>query len=495
MSHARGFSVRIQRDTRIGIGLTRTGKTSWLVDNLTVAAAEEPLPDAFRRAISEQGGDLAWIVPDEQVRTVLITMPSLKGRELKRGVLGMAARQEKCSPDELVVSWRSLGTRVEPGGEPGMDLVSLVMARGDRDEHLQLAESMGVKPTCLLPGYSILDQMFRLAGPPVPDGGAWTLVYLGRQENFLNISSPESLLLTRTLPANLSDDQDPTDYLERLATEIDRSRFFIRQGANNPEIRQVVVCGEPELAVSLVEHLNAEGSIAAVHWAAEHLFSHEGEASQTEFLIPLLGAALALESPRHNLLDRRRRRFLGRRGRRRLMLAGTAAAVGMVPMIMAGSVLTARIQETYLTRARQRLETARIEAQQAAEIYKTNKLLSNQELCLDWLDHRRLDVESLLSQLADAAPEKVVFRNMRVWEGEDGSVRLEIIGDSKGSSSEEAQATYLAFQQSLVDLKALEGFREPRVLEIESVRKGGSVTPMTRFTLDLEIAPRAPEAS
>ncbi len=494
MSKERGFSVRIQLDTRIGIGLTRTGQTSWLVDELTTAAAEEILPDVFRRQVAAEGGNLTWIVPDDQVRTALFTLPDLKKGELDRGVSGMAARQEKCKPEELVISWRSLGKHAEPGGEPGHEVVSLVMRRENREEHLQLATGLGVKPACMLPGYSVLDQMFRLVGPPVPDGGAWTLVYLDGEHNFLNISSPESLILTRALPVKLAEGQEQTEYLDRLATEIDRSRFFIRQGARNPEISQILVCGDPELAIPMVDHLNEEGSITAVHWAAEHMFSHQGEPVRIEYLIPLLGAALALESTPHNLLDRRRR-VMGARGKRRLMLAGTAAAVGLVPMVLAGSMLTARIQETYLMRAGQRLESARIDAQAAAEVYKTSRLISNQELCLDWLEHQRLDGESLLTQLAGITPDKVVFSNLRIWERETGGIGLEIIGDSMGKSAEAAQATYLDFQKALAGMKVLEGFEEPRVLEIDSVRKAGGVTPQTHFTLDIEIAPRAQEKS
>ncbi len=495
MSKTRGFSVRIQQETRVGIGLTRTGKASWLVDDLTVAAAAESLPAEFCRQVSEGKGGLTWVVPDDQVRAVLLTLPPLKGKELKRGVLGMAARQEKCKPEELVLSWRSLGSHNEPGAEPGQDLVSLVMSQEDRRDHLESAELMGIRPSCILPGYSILDQMFRLAGPPVPEGGAWTMVYLGGDENFLNISSSESLLLTRSLPVNLTEGQDEKEYFERLATEIDRSRFFIRQGTHNPEIQQIVVCGDPALAEPLVDHLNENGAITAVHWAAEHLFSHHGDLVQTEYLIPLLAAALAMEKPLFNLSAGGRRKLLGARGQRRLILAGTAAAVGFVPMVLVGSLLTARIQETYLTRAKERLEVAKVEALDAAEIYKASRLLDNQELCLNWMEHQRLDVQELLSQLAGVTPDNVVFQNLRVWEGDEGKIKLQITGDSKGKSAEAAQASYLDFQKSLAGLKALEGFEEPRVLEIESIRKEGKVTPQTRFTLDLEIAPRAQEPS
>ncbi|PJA76841.1 hypothetical protein CO151_01500 [bacterium CG_4_9_14_3_um_filter_65_15] len=496
MSKEQGYCLRIQRDIRIGIGLVRTGTSSWILDDVTTAAASDPLPGWFQQNVSAGGNHLTWMVPDEDVRAVMLSLPLLKGQELQRGVLGTVARQEKRSPEDLVVSWRVLGERKEPGGETAQDLVSLVMHRGSRDENLELAKGLDVSPSCMLPSYAVLDEMFRLAGPPVPDSGAWALVYLGRDENFLNISSAASLLLTRALPVNLGDDQDQQGFLARLGTEIDRSRFFIRQGANSPEIQQVVVCGDPDLANPLVDHLNSQDSgLIAVHWAAEHLFSHNGQPVATEFLLPALGAALALESPAHNLLEVRRRRLLGSKARRRIMLAGTAAAVGLVPMVLAGSVLTARINENYLTKAKLRLEEARTEAQQAAEVYKTSRLLDNQELCLDWKDHERLDVHVLLSQLAKAAPEDVVFRNVRILDGEQGGFKLQIVGDSRGKNAETAQASYLEFQGALNHLQALEGFTEPRILEIGSVRKGSAVTPLTRFSLDLEIAPRAPEQS
>ncbi len=496
MGKAMGYGLSIQEETRVGIGFTRTGKSSWLMADMTTAGAADPLPREFVGNVEQGGGNLTLVVPNELVRTVLLSLPPLKGKELKRGVLGMVARQEKCSPEELVVSWRVLGEHREPGGQPALDIMTLVMRSEDRDQMLAEAKALGVAPSCMLPGYMILDDMFRLAGPPVPGDGAWTLVYLGQGENFLNISSAESLLLTRSLPVNLEAEQDQEAFLGRLATEIERSRFFIRQGSHSPEIKQIVVCGDPALAQPLVNHLNGEdGGLTAIHWAAEHLFSNQGEPIATPLLIPALGAALALESPAQNILGTGRRRWLSAKARRRLMLAGTAAAMGMVPMVLSGSLLTRKIQENYLVQARQRLEAARVEAQQAAEVYKASRLLDNQQLCLDWKWKYRLDAQTLLDRLAAAAPDQVVFKSLRIFEGEQDGYKLQIIGDSRGPNAETAQAFYLDFQKSLSDLNDLAGFQEPRLMEIETIRHDGEATPLTHFTLDLEIAPRAEEKS
>ena len=492
----KGYSLRIHRDLRVGVGVRKTGPRTWLVEYLTAAAADEPFPGDFRQQAAGGSVPLTMVAPDETARAVMISLPLLKGKELKQGVLGTVARQEKCAPGDLVVSWRVLGRHRDPAGEIQQDLVALVMSLSDRGELLQQATGLGLEPSRLLPGYAVLDEMFRLVGPAVPDGGAWALVYLGGDENFLNISSPESLLLTRSLPVNLDDSQDQDAFLERLATEIERSRFFIRQGAHSPDIRQVVVCGDPALAGPLAEHLNAEqGGQTAVHWTAEHLFSHQGDPVSTAYLLPALGAALSLEQTDLNLLDRGRRSLLGRKASRRLMLAGTAAAVGLVPMVLAGSVLTARIQENYLVKARQSLEEARVRAAEAAEIYKASRLLDHQQLCLDWKENQRLDVQSLLTQLAAAAPDPVVFRSVRVYAAEEGGYRLRITGDSLGDNAGQAQARYLRFQKALSGLEALEGFEEPRIMEIETARRGSAMTPLTHFTLDLEIAPRAQEQS
>ena len=489
MNKVQGFSIRVHKDTRIGVGLSRTGPRSWQVEELAAAGADAALPAGFLRGMNRYPANITWVAPDESVRSLLVSLPLLKGKELDRAIGGWVSRQEGKPIEDLALSWRPLGPSREKGAEARQDVYTLVMAMADRDEQSALAAALQVKPARILPGFVLLDQLFRLAGPEASDLKGWALVYLGDDENFLTISTRESMLLTRALPQDHSEGREMPQFLQRLATEIERSRFFVRQGSQSPDVQRVIVCGDPAQAGPLAALLNEQGAIGAVHWTAEDLFSWQGEPADPEYLIPLAGAALSLEKPEFNLLPMPRRSLLGTVGRRRVLVGTGALAAALVPLLVIGSVVTARIQAGYLEDAHHRLDQAQADARKAAEVYKTHRLLTAKEACLDWLARDRVDLESLLVKLSAITPDPVMFHDLRIWEGQDGLVRLHIEGDSRGKSAESAQSGYLDFQAALSGVEFLEKFREPRVLEIKTVTNKGESTPRTMFSLDLEIAP------
>lgn len=489
MSTVLGYGIRVDRSGRTGACVERAGKTQWTVREATSVGAEDEFPSTCVRTMAKHPGQTTWIVPDDLVKSLLIALPPLKGKELARAVTGWVARMESKQPADLALAWRAIGAPRDAGGERRQDVCCLAAGQQDLQEQIASAAALQMQPGRMLPGFAVLDQFYRLAGPQRDELAGWALVYLGPQENVLTIASSECLLLTRMLPFDHTG-QGTEQYLARLSTEIERSRFFVRQGAKSPETQKVIVCGQPALAARLVALLTAEGSVPAVHWQAEDHFRRDGTAVDPGLLLPLAAAALSLEKPAYNLLPAPRTSLLGPTVRRRALVGIGAAAVAAVPLLVVGSLVTARIQSAYLQKARQRLEVAQGEARQAAEVYRAHRLLTARQACLTWLRQERPDLQGMLLQLAALAPAPITFDDLRIWEGEDGNVRVHLSGDSGGDSSAAAQRAFLEFQQALTTSTFLRGFREPRVLELKTVNEAGREAPQTLFSMDLELAPR-----
>jgi len=103
--------------------------------------------------------------------------------------------------------------------------------------------------------------MYRRYGLKDESLEGWNIVFVGKDDHFLCVSTPSGMLITRPLPADLSEGENSEEYLDRLATEVDRSIFFARQTEFNPNIERIVVCGDSELAQNLVERLKDETSV------------------------------------------------------------------------------------------------------------------------------------------------------------------------------------------------------------------------------------------
>ncbi|MFH2052606.1 MAG: hypothetical protein ABIK96_09100 [bacterium] len=494
MSKNRGFSFRVHHRERVGIGLERTGPAAWKVVELTADRGDGFLPQGFLRGAGISRDRLTWVAPCDETRLLQLSLPPLKGKELNHAIKGWVARQENTTIEDVAVSYLSLGVARDQGGESRQEVVTLAMSVKDRQGHLTQAQAWDLHPGRMLPGYMVLDQFLRLVQPEGEKLEGWTLVYLGEQENFLTIANARSVLLHRGLPLDHSGGQDREQFFARLATEIERSRFFVRQGSQSADIQKVLVCGDPEQATLLTATLNAEGSVPAVHWEAEKHFSQGEDSPDTRHLVALAAAALSLEKPVFNLVSPARRGLLGRQGRRRALVAAGTLAAGVVPLLVVGSMVTSRIQAGYLEKAQARLETAKAEASAAAEVYKAHRLLTAKEACLEWKSRARTDLEGMLLELAAATPGPVLFRDLRVWEAVDGDIRMQLVGEAAGASAGQAQQSYLEFQDNLRRGDFLKGFQEPKVLEIRAMTQRGETTPKTMFTLELTLARKKGEA-
>ena len=488
MSKNLGYSFRVHHGERVGIGLERIGPVAWKVVELTAERGDGFLPQVFLRGAGISRDRLTWVAPCDETRLLQLSLPPLKGKELNHAIKGWVARQENTTTDEVAVSYLSLGVAKDQGGETRQDVVTLAMSEKDRQDQLAQAQTCDLHPGRMLPGYMVLDQFLRLVQPDGERLEGWTLVCLGEQENFLTIANSRSVLLHRGLPLDHSAGQEREQFFARLATEIERSRFFVRQGSQSADIQKVLVCGDPEQASLLVATLNADGSVPAVHWEAEKHFSQGEGTPDARYLVVMAAAALSLERPVFNLVSPARRGALGRQARRRYLVAAGTVAAGVVPLLVAGSMVTSRIQTGYLEKAQASLETAKTEAMAAAEVYKAHRLLTAKEACLEWKSDARADLEGMLLELAAATPDPVLFRDLRLWEAVDGDIRMQLVGEAVGTSAGQAQQFHLEFQDNLRRGDFLKGFLEPKILEIRAVTQRGETTPKTMFTLDLTLA-------
>lgn len=492
MKQKRGYSVHGTGQSRLVVEVGREAKGRWTVGRFERLAGGAAPTAALARAMAGAPGSVAWMLDDTEARTTVFGLPPLKGRALERAAAGMVARAEGGSPDDWVLGCQALGARptAQAGPEAGRlhDVFVVHAARSLVDGHLASAAAWGVRPGVMLPSHVVLDQLFRRHGPGAGAHEAWNLVFIGAESSYLCISTREHLLLTRRLPQDLSHGADPDEYLGRLATEVERSIFFARQTERSPQVEQIVVCGDHDMAPRLVERLLQQGLAPARYWEIESLFVWGAAAPGPDDLPAVAAALLACEGVTLNLLGGQPRGAVSAASRRRALVGVGAFGLASVPLLLIGGLLTARVQGQYLDRARVRLGEAQELAAQAEEAYRLQRVLLARENRIAGFQAARPDLESVLRRMAVLAPPTVTFKSLRLEKGEDGAARLRIDGESAAASGAEAQAGFVAFLDALraCDFVIVDG--EPRRMHIKPVesRVGDE---RTIFSLDLRLQP------
>lgn len=483
MSKHTGYSVRIDKNEQTIAAVARTGPQAWEVAELANAREGTPPPQSLAHDMARQHEAVTWLLPNDLATAAVIPLPPLKGKELARAVTGWVAREEKGLPGDYAVSWSTLPRTKDKSEDPRQTVFALHAELKEIQEQMSLPLARQVTPARMLPSFMVLDRFFRLVQPAPTDDRAWTLVFLGRHENFLLIARNDCLLMTRALPFDLSDGDEREQYVEQLATEVDRSAFFVRQGSHNSGLARIVVAGDPLLTGSLAAALGDRTDIPAEVWNIADHFTWGERAVSAEALVPLMAAALSLETVPYNLLPEAKRSLLSPRTRRRLLVAAGTAGVALLPVIVVGSAVTAKVQEGYLNRARQRLDTARVEAQEAADIYKQQRLLLSQQNHIRDFRQERPDLEAILLRIGAMAPREVMFRDLRISEDDLGKTRLMLTGESEAATSSQAQAAFLAFQKALESAPFLQVYTEPIKLEISGESTDNEARPRTIFQM------------
>lgn len=484
MSKIDGFAVQRLDKNLITVGVARTADDRWRVVERSLT--EEPvLPPMSKRDMTRQGARIGCLMADDQVTCVQTPMPRLKRREMERAVSGWIARQDGGAPSDWRYSWRELG----PHGkvDNGRELVSITYtAKEQIDEQIARIAAFDIEPSLMLPPSLVLDQFFRLAGPDRDELEVWNLVFLSGGDNFLCVSNRDGMLLTRPLPRDLSDGADAEEYLDRLATEVERSVFFARQSVGSPNVDRVLVCGDPALASQLVDKLSGETDVPSCQWMLADAFDLDAPSPEPGEQLLLAAAALAASNVTVNLAPASRRSWLGHIARRRLMIAATTAVVALVPVVVVGGMLTSKIQQRFLAAANERLAEASVRAEEAATIYDRQRLLRAREDYLAEFSTSRRDLEGVLLQLAAVTPSEILYRDLQVVDHDD-RVLLHLTGESTASSVTAAQEAFMTFHAALAANERLRALGEPRQLQIAEEENSGQAHKTVLFSLDYEL--------
>ncbi len=483
MSLTNGFGLVHRGDEGQAVEVEATGQGTWrLVAHHAIADAEG-WPDDLARDLGRSGRRITWLLPEDQVTCTQTPMPRLKQRELKRAVGGWVARQDGGAPADWAVSWRTFSSTT---GSSDSQQVAMAYARaGDIAAQASEAEELGVDPGVMLPPSLILDQFFRAAAPDRVKLNVWNLVFVGGSANVLCVANNDGLLLTRPLPGKLIDGDDD-EYLDRLATEVDRSIFFARQTAGSPQVDGVYLCGDPDLADALRARLQESSGVPCQHWRLDEVVDCGGQAVAPDNQLLIMAAALATGQVQYNLAPRSRQGLLSEAARRRLLVGVGAAAVAVVPLLIVGGLITDQVQDRYLEQARDDLVNATDRAELAASIYERQRLLRAREDHLLQHEATRHDLDGVLRELAGAAPGAVRFRELQLLRDPAG-VLLRLTGTSSAREVSDAQQAFMEFQQAVTALPSVRPLGEPRQLQIGEVDGDGRIEQTVVFTMECRL--------
>ncbi len=484
MSKSTGYAIHRDEHRNLAVSVAPTGPESWRLTGWQETAAHRPLTGALGRAVGRHGDRTACLLPAADVTCTVTGMPRLGRRELARAAAGWVARKEGGAPADWQVYWRAA-----PGAREDTEQQDVFLAYAPRtvvDAAVRGAAALTARPALMLPPPLVLDQLFRLAGPDHDELRVWNLVFVGETTSFLCVANHHSLLLSRPLPHDLSAGADAEEYLDRLVTEVERSVFFARQSEGSPQVDRVVICGDPAVAGRLTARLQDEAERTAMHWDLTAVIDPAGQEVAADDQLLLAAAALAGVGVPVNLAPAATRPLLGPTARRRLVLGAGAAALALLPLLVAGAVLTDHAQQRYLAEARARLTTATTQAELAAEIYDRERLLrAREDHVASYLAGRR-DLAGALRHIAGLTPPEVRYRDLQLVRRAD-LVLLHLTGESTAGTLAAAQQAFMDFHAAMAGARQLRALGEPRELEIIEVDQEGRRRKTVRFAVDYEL--------
>lgn len=327
---------------------------------------------------------------------------------------------------DVTVSTSFGGTRGEPGHHPKRE-VSFFAAG---TEHIRAR----LQP--------ILDAGFIVEGVTTPCGALWSQarlrraslpgevhahVALGASQSALGIFGDGSLLYARDLdwghashPAGMPAPQDREILATRLSTELRRSFLYLKQYWE-PEVSQVLLCGDmPDvrcLTAPLIERLNVEVETLDTLEGIDASTLPDGFAELASTL--RLASSIAVEPPPVNLLPVEVPAGRTYRSPRRIVAAGTAAAVAV------GAFLYGRANVSRVA-AEQELDAVR------REIVLLPRGTAGTAPRLS--DAQGPAMARVLEAVGKATPAGVTLRSLRVGRGE-GDWHLNVAAIAAGDSS------------------------------------------------------------
>lgn len=483
MNKSTGFSIRVDQQEQTLAAVGRADNGIWPVRELISARDGSIPPQELTQAMARNRDKVLWMMPNDLAKSAVIPLPQLKGKEMTRAVRGWVAREEQGVADDYSITWRVLPKTEDTDSELKQKVFVLYGEEAEVQDQIATPLAQTIMPGRMLPGFMVLDEFHRMTRGQEHESGSWNLVFLGTNEKFLLISSPHSPLLTRGLPFDLSEGAESDQYVQQLATEIDRSGFYVRQGDHSGGIVKTIVAGDPVLAAKLVDQLEIRSEVPAETWDTSKYFDWGHREIPCDAMIPLMAAAMSLDKSANNMLPDIKRSLVSPKARRKMLVAAGSVGLALLPVLVVGSAITAKVQEGYLKNARGRLDIARMEAGEAAEIYKRHRLLLSRQNYIQSFHEERPDLEAILSHLGAMAPSEVQFRDLRVTEDDLGQTKLTLTGWSEAPTSRRAHEAFLDFQEALDDSPLLESYMEPLRLAFDTNSATGLDRPQTVFQM------------
>lgn len=425
------------------------------------------------------------LLPNEDVGLMVTSLPPLKSRQMRTAIGGALLRDKGGRLGDWVLDHQVLPEREGRGPRRGRRDVAVLFVRRELVEtHFDEARGLGLTPTAQLPGFLALDLLYRRHRSGGDGDAGWNLVHLGGSERFLCVGDAGGLLFARPLPEDLSGGAEREEYVERLATEVERSNYFAQQAERSLQVQRIAVSGEPELADALAAHLGASGEYEVERWRPEDLFADATGAGGWRRILPLAAAAAGLPGVPYDLLPPDSRQGLGTSARRWSLLAASSLGIFVVPLLLLGGLWTIRVQDRQLAVVTDQVHRAQDRVDEAAQAYLVHHALSARQFQVDELSVRRPELAAVLRDIAARTPAAIRYTDLSLRREADGRHRVVLEGESVGADGVEAQEAFLRFLDDLAGCARLESCQEPTYLEILGDDEGR--TPRSRAVFTLE---------
>lgn len=479
-------SLQFRPDGVTAIRITTDASPPYRIQWCEEPRLGDPLSSRAQREMSGQFGGVCQVLPSDDVHHLIVPLPPMAPKLRTAAIRGVVVREKGGE----VRGWETAFTALpaHEGARRGarQDFSTYGIRTEVVRRHLERARGLGVQPTLALPAYGMLDDLYRKHRMVDPAVRGWNLVYLGRSARFLCVGEPEGMLFSRPLPEDLSRGAEPSEYIDRLATEVERSNFFAQQAERSLRVDQVVVCGDSDLADGLAERL-AQRQFAVTRWRPEDLFAWPDDHPRPDLVLTLTGAVAALGSA-SNLLPADARPDRGRSVRRHVQNVVQLGFGAAVPLLLGAALLTEHVQRDTLRELAARESDLLGRAQATATAYLQNRALVAREANLDRVDDADADLEGLLRDVACLAPAAVSFQDLTLRRDPDGTYHLLLCGESRGYDGLNAHEVYLVFHAGLDAYPHLRAVGEPSHLELAAGDEAGAGGSRVSFALEYVVA-------
>lgn len=386
------------------------------LDNIQALTAE-------LKALAERGSfsRRAWVnLWDVRSSHQYLLMPSARESELESMARHHGASVLGMNDLDVTVATSFGTTRGEPGHHPKREVSFFAAGSGDIRARLRPIVDAGFVVEGVTTPCGALWSQARLRRVSLP-GEVCAHVALGVSQSALGIFGDGALLYARDLDWGYAAPtvgtpvaQDRQVLADRLSTELRRSFLYLKQYWEH-EVSQVLLCGDmPEmrsLTAPLIERLNIEVETLDTLEGIDAASLPDGFADRAATF--RLASSIAVEPPPVNLLPVEVTASRTSQTGRRIVAAGTAAAV-VFGAFLYGRASATRIEAERQLEAAQR-EMSSLQTQLAAVSTPRvpHEVESIQRAALLALDAQGPAMARILEVLANAVPQGVMLKSLR----------------------------------------------------------------------------------